>query len=224
MPTQQPVARRARDATSRLSLDLVVETALAVLDADGLGAVTTRRVAEELGTGQASLYAHVRNKDDLLAHVLERVLADMPLPTARGTWQQRVLRYGRQTRKGLLAHPGISAVALLSPPSGPGALRRAEWLMALLRGAGLSDRVVSAAVDNITLFVVASAHEEELRAQTGPEHWARLVGDRDDLPESSFPHAVALAPMALAGSSQERLEFGLRLMVQGLESHLDRED
>jgi AcrR family transcriptional regulator len=208
---------------ARLNLELVVETALAVLDADGLGGVTTRRVAEKLGTGQASLYAHVRNKDELLALVLDKVLADIPLPTSRGTWQQRLLRYGRQTRKGLLAHPGVAAVALNSPPSGAASLARAEWLMALLRGASLPDRIVPSAVDSISLFVLASAHEEELRiAEAGVDdgHWARMVGARDDLPENAFPHAVALAPHALAVSTAERFELGLRLMVAGLEAQV----
>ena len=224
MPSQEPPARsRARTLPPRLSLELVVETALAVLDAEGLGGVTTRRVAEKLGTGQATLYAHVRNKDELLALVLDKVLSDIPLPTARGTWQQRLLRYGRQTRKGLLAHPGVAAVALTSPTSGAASLARAEWLMALLRGAGLPDRIVPSAVDSIGLFVLASAHEEELHATelgTDEAHWARLVGARDDLPERAFPNAVALAPHALAVSTAERFELGLRLMVAGLEAQV----
>jgi len=182
----------SRSSTPKLSLEVVVETALAVLDKDGLGAVTTRRVAQELGTGPASLYAHVRNKDELLSLVLDKVLADIPLPTARGTWQQRLLRYGRQTRKGLLAHPGIAAVAMALPPTGTGATARQEWLLGLLSTAGVPEDDLAAAVDSIWLYVIASAHEEELLAGT----------DRS------------------SGAAQ-RSEFGLRLMVAGLEQHIE---
>ncbi|HEX5511639.1 MAG TPA: TetR/AcrR family transcriptional regulator C-terminal domain-containing protein [Actinomycetales bacterium] len=183
----------SRSSAPKLNLEVVVETALAVLDKDGLGAVTTRRVAQELGTGPASLYAHVRNKDELLSHVLDKVLADIPLPTARGTWQQRLLRYGRQTRKALLAHPGIAAVAMALPPTGAAAWARQEWLRSLLSGAGLPDDELQAAVDSISLFVIAGAHEEELFAGT----------DRS------------------SGVAQ-RLEYGLRLMVQGIEQRIQQ--
>lgn len=223
-PQHAAVRSRARAPEARLSLDLVVETALRVLDAEGLGAVTTRRVARELGTGQASLYAYVRNKDELLAKVLEKVLADIPLPTARGTWQQRLMRYGRQTRKGLLAHPGIAAVALASAPAGTAALVRGEWMLGLLRSAGLPDAVVAMAVDNIWLFVLASASEEDLRARPGSEGqdswWSRPVAGSEQAADGAFPHTVALRPLLTSGSTQERFEFGLRLMVQGLEASL----
>lgn len=223
-PQHAATRGRSRAPVTRLSLDLVVETALGVLDAEGLGAVTTRRVARELGTGQASLYAYVRNKDELLAKVLEKVLADIPLPTARGTWQQRLMRYGRQTRKGLLAHPGIAAVALASVPAGTAALARGEWMLGLLRSAGLPDPVVAMAVDNIGLFVIASASEEELRTQPGSDGhdrwWSRPATGTGQEPDGAFPHTVALRPLLTSGSSQERFEFGLRLMVAGLEASL----
>ncbi|GAB2699304.1 TetR/AcrR family transcriptional regulator C-terminal domain-containing protein [Thalassiella azotivora] len=229
MPSQ-PAGTRTRlrvQAPARLSLETVVDAAIELLDAEGLGAVTTRRVAERLDTGQASLYAHVRNKDDLLARVLEKVVADIPLPTARGTWQQRLLRYGRQTRKGLLAHPGLSSVALASPPSGRGWVRRVEWLTTLLRGAGLPDRVVVGVVDHVHLVVVASAHEEELSARgdgsAAQGHWARRVGVDDDVPGEDFPHAAEVAPLALSSSAADRFDRGLRLLVDGLEQQLTTE-
>lgn len=217
----------SRSSTPKLSLELVVQTALTVLDKDGLGAVTTRRVAQELGTGQASLYAHVRNKDELLALVLDKVLIDIPLPTARGTWQQRLLRYGRQTRKGLLAHPGIASVAMASPPTGRGALVRTEWMLGVLRGAGLPDQVVAAAVDNLWLFVIASVHEEELllhaSASSDDGQWVRPAPTHDDVAAGRFPHTTELARQLASGSFHERFEFGLRLMVQGLETFLPTE-
>ncbi len=183
----------SRSSAPKLNLEVVVETALAVLDKDGLGAVTTRRVAEELGTGPASLYAYVRNKDELLSLVLDKVLADIPLPTARGTWQQRLLRYGRQTRKALLAHPGIAAVAMAVPSTGAASAARQDWLRGLLCGAGLPEEELQAAVDSISLYVLAGAHEEELL--TGTER---------------------------GSGAAQRFEYGLRLMVGGLEQQLER--
>src|SRR5215475_15592084 len=73
--TRQPSAPRPQ-----LSRDLIVDTAMKLLDADGLDGVSMRRVAEVLGTGPASLYAHVANKDELLDLLLDRVVAEIEVP------------------------------------------------------------------------------------------------------------------------------------------------
>src|SRR5215475_10267794 len=91
--TRRPPATRPQ-----LSRDLIVETAIRLLDADGLDGVSMRRVADELGTGPASLYAHVANKEELLDLVLDRVLAEVELPEPDpARWQEQLREIGRQT-------------------------------------------------------------------------------------------------------------------------------
>ncbi len=82
LPT--PPGRRPRKAATPrrpLTQEAIVETAIRVLDAEGLEAVTMRRVAQELGTGPASLYAHVSGKEELRELMLDRVAAEIKLPS-----------------------------------------------------------------------------------------------------------------------------------------------
>ena len=74
---ERPVGAPAKTPLTR---EAIVEAALAVLDAEGLEGVSMRRVAQRLGTGPASLYQHVSNKDELLELVLDRVAGDIEIP------------------------------------------------------------------------------------------------------------------------------------------------
>ena len=83
--------RAARESKQPLSLDLILRTALELLDAEGLDAVSMRKVAQRLGTGAASLYAYVRNKDELHELVLDLVLGEIELPEPDpARWQEQV--------------------------------------------------------------------------------------------------------------------------------------
>src|SRR4051794_32123962 len=86
-------ARRRRPARDRtpLSRDAIVDAAMAILDAEGLDALTMRRVATALGTGPASLYAHVAGKDELLELMIDRVAAELEVPDPDPDhWQEQV--------------------------------------------------------------------------------------------------------------------------------------
>src|SRR5207247_9642587 len=73
-----------------LTRDAIVEAALHVLDREGLDGLSMRRVAEELGTGAASLYWHVRNKDELIQLLSERLAAEIELPAPDPSrWQEQ---------------------------------------------------------------------------------------------------------------------------------------
>jgi hypothetical protein len=73
-------APRARPARAPLSQDAIVHAALRVLDREGSAGLSMRRVAEELGTGPASLYWHVANKDALINLIIDQVASEIPLP------------------------------------------------------------------------------------------------------------------------------------------------
>src|SRR4029453_13759363 len=77
-------APRARPARAPLSQDAIVHAALRVLDREGAAGLSMRRVADELGTGPASLYWHVANKDALIDLIVDRVAGEVPPPRAGG--------------------------------------------------------------------------------------------------------------------------------------------
>src|ERR1700722_11451930 len=82
VPPRRPgrARRVARRSPRRLSREGITAAALAVVDAEGIEGLTMRRVAEELDTGAASLYAHFSDKEEIVEAVVDRVIGEVPLP------------------------------------------------------------------------------------------------------------------------------------------------
>ncbi|MEU5249812.1 TetR/AcrR family transcriptional regulator C-terminal domain-containing protein, partial [Streptomyces asoensis] len=148
--TPEPVSRRARPAKAPLSREAIVRTGLAVLDRDGLDALTMRRVAKELDTGPASLYVYVANRDDLMAAMLDEALARVPLVT-EGTWRERLRALVAASVEAMSRHEGLAAVALGAIPTGANALLVLDRMLALLKEGGLDDVTAAWAVDLLQL-------------------------------------------------------------------------
>lgn len=229
-PPRLPVPDRERSRKARaprrpsLSREAIVDAAMKVLDADGLDAVTMRRVAHELDTGAASLYAHVADKEQLITLLMERVIGEVPVPELDGQsdWQEYAKQFGRAVRATMAAHNDIARAAFARIPLGPNAVRSMEAMVGVLRSGGLPDQVVAFASDLLPLYVSAIAYEESLYSQQGvsAEEMAAYANQMRDyfaaLPAEEFPTLKALAGPLTAGTGDERFEFGLEVLVRGL--------
>jgi AcrR family transcriptional regulator len=215
--------RKTAQPRSPLSREAIVAAALKILRAETIDAVSMRRVAADLGTGAASLYAHVANKDELLELVLDEVVGEIPLPEPDPEhWQEQVRRIWTDSHAALARNGDIARMALGRVPSGPNALRLAEATMAVLRAGGVPEKAVAWAVDVVGLFVSANAvegavHTANRRAGRDPAQYMAEVGRFfTNLPADRFPTIAALAPLMMSGDGQERFAFGLDLLIQGL--------
>lgn len=207
-----------------LSKEAIATTALAIVDTDGLDALTMRTVAKALGTGPASLYAYVSSKEELLELVVERVIGEMriggePDPER---WQEQVKAFGREVRAVFTSHGDVARASFARIPLGENALRINEWLIAVLQAGGLPDQVIAFACDLLPMYIVAVAYEESLFLREGstPEDFAVYAAEMRDyfaaLPVDRFPHVVALAGPLTAGEDDDRFEFGMDVLVRGL--------
>src|SRR6266498_3964925 len=116
-----------------LTREAIVDAALRVLDREGLEALSMRRVGEELGTGAASLYWHVRNKEELLQLVFERVTEEVVLPEADPSrWQEQLKDLARESRRVMKRHRDIARLSLGRIPAGGTLALLNEWLFELL--------------------------------------------------------------------------------------------
>src|SRR6478609_2069190 len=150
-PAKEPTKRR-------LSVDSIVAAGLEILAAEGADGVTMRAVAAKLGTGAASLYAHVRDKSELHALLLDAVIGEVDIPPADpARWQDQVKEFCWSQYRAMVRHPGIAAVSLAHIPTGPNALRCSEGMLAVLRAGGLSPLVAALSVDLIALYTTAVA-------------------------------------------------------------------
>ncbi len=213
----KPSARRAP-----LTREAIIEAALHVLDEEGLDRVSMRRVAEELGTGAGSLYWHVGNKEELLELVLDRVSSELELPEPEpARWQEQLKDVAREMRTLMKRHRGVARISLGRIPIGPNLVRVVEWLLMLLREAGVPDRTASLTGDLLALYVGAFAYEESLPfnspGNAPPDQIATMIRDYfASLPPDRFPNIVARADELIAGGPDDRFEFGLEVIVQGL--------
>jgi TetR/AcrR family tetracycline transcriptional repressor len=223
-PPWQRQRRRREPARAPLSREAIVEAALRVLDAEGLDGTSMRRVADELGTVPSAIYWHVRNKGELLQLVFDRVVAEIELPEADpANWQEQLKLLAREMRRVLTSHRDIARVSMGSIPAGPNVLLVIEWMLGLLRAAGVPDRTAALAGDLFGLYVGAYAYEESLglASPTGedlpPDEVLAMLRDYWlSLPPSRFPNTVALVDTLFEGGPDERFEWGLDVLVGGL--------
>jgi AcrR family transcriptional regulator len=222
---------RPRRARTPLTREAIVEAALGVLDRDGIDGLSMRRVAETLGTGPASLYWHVRNKDELLQLLFERLTADLPLPAPDPSrWREELSDLARSMRAQAHSHRDAARLSLGRVPSGTAFARTAEWMFELLSPLGVSDRVIGLMGDTAALFVGAFAFEETLgvASPTGEPLEEKEVAGMfraylESLPADRFPHLVRAAGALFDPSREERFAFGVDLLLRGLTTYV-RED
>ena len=199
-----------------------------MLDREGATGLSMRRVADELGTGPASLYWHVASKDALIDLIIDRVASEIPLPEPDPDhWQEQLREWLIGARRVFGRHPGVAALTLGRVPTGPNAVRWAEWTLALLRGAGIPDRMAAFAGDLLGLYLGATGYEATLPPMASPtgeplsatESVAVLRGYFASLPADQFPNVVAMADELVSGGPQERFELGLDVLLRGLASY-----
>jgi AcrR family transcriptional regulator len=224
VPGRTTARRRSAPRVRALTIDAIAAAALRVVDDEGLDAMTMRRVAQELGTGAASLYAYVDNKERLLELVIDRALGELePPPPGDGPWQEQLKAGLREVRALFSRHRDLARASFARIPLGENALRASEWMIATLRRGGLPTDVIAYACDLLPLYVTAIAYEESIYAgeQVSPEQLAGYVAEMrsyfESLPPARFPNVVAFAAALTAGAQgDERFEFGLDVLIAGL--------
>ena len=205
----------------KLSRDRVVEAALRIMDTEGLGAVTMRRVGRELGVEAMSLYNHVQDKDDLLDGIHEFVLSLFVDPGTEGPWEERARQAARTWREVLRSHP--NTVILMSESKGPGmtpgAIRPTEITLRLLRETGLTeDDAVKAFcafggfIIGFVMFEIGMPHSTGSNAAETPSPQQLTAA----LPADEFPCFMASLPYLMHGDIDQRFEYGLDLLLLGL--------
>jgi TetR/AcrR family transcriptional regulator, tetracycline repressor protein len=204
-----------------LTREEIIKEALALLEQQGPGALSMRRLAERLGVAPNALYTHVRGKADLIDGLIDQVYADLTLERDRsGDWTQQLATLSQQIRAHLLAHPAVVPYALQRPGLGPHSLRLGEAIYNVLRPAGFSDQAVVGVVYALLTYILGFVALEVPRAGTDPqtsdEFVRRMWAFFAALPPGEFPHHVQLAPLLARISTDDQFQFGIRIFLAGL--------
>src|SRR5919205_2292266 len=174
-----PRSRRERPAKPALSREAIVAAALEIARAEGVDALSMRRVAQALDTGPASLYVYVADRDELLALVFDAAIGTIEIdPVDPARWREQLKELARRMVKMMAEDfPGIALLAMTHIPTGENAMRGVESMLALLKAGGASDEAAAYAGDLLSLYVTAIAYEHSLyrKLYSDPEHEAREV-------------------------------------------------
>jgi AcrR family transcriptional regulator len=225
----------------RLTREQIAATALAIADAEGIEAATMRRVAADLGVGTMSLYHYVASKAELMALMLDAIMAEQLVPAEdlpAGDWRAALTALAHAGRAMLRRHPWV-----LSGPhtagggaGGPHALRHLEQSLAAVASTGLppEDRLdlIGSVDDYVAGFVLKTDLEpglESVPEEAAPEVSAYL--DRE-LAAGGYPHIIALlgdgdrwAALRRLGTAHDRdhrFELGLRRLLDGAAAQIAR--
>ncbi|MDB5074597.1 MAG: Transcriptional regulator, MarR family [Chloroflexi bacterium] len=152
-------SQRTRPALDR---GQVARAALQLLDEVGLDDLTMRRLADRMGVTAASLYWHVRDKNELLAMLGEEISAEIPLPRQDLPWREALTQAAREYRRAMLAHRDGARVLVATPPIGAQRMRGAEAFLAMLRNAGFSMQDVADIGYVCNSFIVGYVLDETL--------------------------------------------------------------
>jgi TetR/AcrR family tetracycline transcriptional repressor len=228
MPYRDTRARRERQ---RLDRPQVVRAALDLLDDVGLDGLTMRALADRLSVKAASLYRHVRDKDELLVLLADEISGAIPLVAADRPWQQALADLARQARRQLLGHRDAARLLASVPPAGPRRLRHIEAVLRLLLAAGFApqDAVRAAYHFNnlVTEFAADEARLATAAEAVGISPQALLAEARRQfqaLPPDEYPSLIRLADHLADDDPDDSFEFGLHVWIGGLERLLERRE
>jgi AcrR family transcriptional regulator len=222
-----------------LSVDAIVEAAIAVGDAEGLGAVSMARVAKELGFTTMSLYRYVTSKDELLQLMWNASAqgADELVLEGEG-WRPRLRMWAKVQRDMIDRHPWITQMPMAAPPLAPNSLTFVERGLETLDGTGLTDvdklRVIGL-LSSYTLSEARMAHDAARAAAEAASAkgkadpaWSFEALLRQLVDERTYPLLHRIAWSAEIGGNPSGFEeheeflFGVDRILDGTQVLIDQ--
>ncbi|MFF1816428.1 TetR/AcrR family transcriptional regulator [Kribbella sp. NPDC058245] len=208
-----------RTPRNTLSPDLVVRTALQVMEAEGADGFSLRGVAGELGVGPMALYTYFRNKDDLYDAIRDHLMGLMPPPPDGLPWPDQVRSVCRDLRILMRQHPCLAQLLASRPLSGHETARVAEGLLSVLRSAGFEPETAARTHTTLFTYVLGATTWEIQMAQeqSDPDALRRLRASMESLSSRDFPTVIELAPeLARTTGGDAQFNYGLDLLLAGL--------
>jgi AcrR family transcriptional regulator len=219
-----------RGPKARLALSDVVATAVSLVDKEGLPALTTRRVAEELGISPMSLYTYVPGKAELLDLMVDHIWGEIVVPRG-ATWREKLTHVATQNWELVLRHPWVLEVATHRPVLGPNELAKYDRELSAVDGIGLDELSMDRALTLVLSFtfgtVRGAARERFVKERTGMsdnEWWAKVAPVLDEVmggDPDRFPVVARVGPVVGeaigAHDPMGSFRFGLACILDGLE-------
>ncbi|MER5625631.1 TetR/AcrR family transcriptional regulator [Streptosporangium sp. NPDC002544] len=227
-----------------LSVDVIVDTAIAVADSEGMAALSMRAVGERLGRTAMALYTYVPSKSELVDLMYDRALAELPTSYELGAgWRAAVTSWAEEAWAFYLRHPWVLQVSQARPVLGPNEYVMLETALRILRETGLTAGALRRLVGVLFHFVRAAAQtvaeSRQAPAATGmsDEEWwyARSALLEEVAPDFAerFPTLTWLDSEGAYQSEDESVPYleqeaketfaaGLAVLLDGIEAAVNR--
>jgi AcrR family transcriptional regulator len=202
----------------------VLRAAVAIADAAGIGSLTMRSLAQELGVKPMALYYHVANKDEILDGIVDLVFSEIELPSADGDWRSEIVRRANSARRVLGRHPW--AIGLMESRKTPGSatLRHHDATIGTLRAAGFSVEMTAHCYALLDSYIYGFALQEA----SLPFEGAGTVADVAEpmmlqFPADAYPHLVEMTTEYVLQPGYDfgnEFEFGLGVILDAIASSL----
>lgn len=210
MEGRRPSRARVRGG-GRLTRDEVVAAGARLLDNEGVEGLSMRKLAGALGTGPATLYWHVRDKDELLTLILEDTSSSIEVST-EGEWDERLVALLLEARRALLPRPVLIEVLWGTgwEDLGPKTLRVADTMIGLVAESGLPEEEVADAYFAVLIFLYGFVWGETMSAGNRAYH-----GDRASV-AALYPNLARYGPGADPKGMDRRFYSGIWRVIEGI--------
>jgi len=210
-------------ARGTLSRERVLRAAVTLADADGIEALTMRRLGEELGVEAMSLYNHVTNKGDILDGMVDLVYEEIELPDGVG-WTEALRTQAVSGRKALIRHRWAVGLMESRVSPGPANMKHHDSMIRILKDAGFSIEMALHAYSTVDSYVYGFVLQElTLPFETSEELRDVAQTILAQFPRGQYPHLAEVVEMYVAKPNYryaDEFEFGLNLILDGLELKL----
>lgn len=203
-----------------LSRERVLSGAVDVADAGGIGSLTIRTLAQQLGVKPMSVYHYVANKDEILDGIVDVVFTEIELPSVDGDWQSEMRRSAASARSVLRCHPWAIGLLESRTTPGPATLRHHDAVIGTLRGAGFSLEMTAHAYALLDAYVYGFALSEASLPFNGPETVADVAESMmQHFSAGAYPHLLEFATGHVLKPGYDfgnEFEFGLSMILDAL--------
>ena len=207
-----------------LSRDRVLRGAVAIADAAGIGSLTMRSLAQELGVKPMALYYHVANKDEILDGIVDLVFSEIELPSADGDWRSEIVRRANSARRVLRRHPWAIGLMESRKTPGPATLRHHNATIGTLRAAGFSVEMTAHCYALLDSYIYGFALQEASLPFEGADTVADVAEPMmQQFPADAYPHLVEMTTEYVLQPGYDfgnEFEFGLGVILDALASSL----
>lgn len=212
-----------KESARPLTKELIISTAIAIVDKGGISALSMRSLAKQLNVEAMSLYHHMKNKDDLINQMVDSLISRIELCGETNGWYEIMFNRAISAKKLFQSHPWLPFLIDTQIESGIERLQYLEKMLATLRLAGFSVELTLRAISLIDSYIygycrqISHVKNDDKTRQENAERFS------DNLPRGDFPFLSEMAAHVAESGYDENTDFlfGLNLVLSGLQRELN---